>query len=216
MPRRPTPKSFQTAHITIRCNNRNYLLGLNNNFNEIVSWINTLPLFYSVRVHHVLFMSNHIHLLLTPSQNNLGHAMSYCLTNLSKFLNQRNESINHIFGTRYSATVIESEKHLLNVIRYIYQNPIRAKICRTVKDYPYSSLPLYSGISNNGLIISPDESTKQFFSLGYDGRKMWMDWLSTIYNTEECNIIRQSLKKSRFRFTRKQFLKIKFCPTISM
>ena len=118
-------KQFQTAHVTLRCNNKEPLLGIDQNFEQIVSWVNCLPLFFSVSIHHVLLMSNHIHLLVTPQKDNMGDAMSYFLTNLSKFLNFSNQRKNHIFGNRNKPTIIKNKEHLINVIRYIYQNPVR-------------------------------------------------------------------------------------------
>ena len=117
MTRRKTPKKNQTSHITIRCNNKEYLFDLENNYSTFVSYFNAFPLIYNVQIHHVMFMSNHIHLLVTPTEDNLGKAMSYVLTQLSKYLNGKNQRINHIFGNRYFPSIIEDNKYLKNVIR---------------------------------------------------------------------------------------------------
>ena len=83
--------------------------------------------------------------------------MQYFLTNLSKYLNYELKHKNHIFGDRYYPTIIRNKKHLINVIRYIYQNPIRANICYNVEDYKYSSLGFYSGLFNHGIQIDPQK-----------------------------------------------------------
>ena len=106
MPRRKIPDIGQTAHITIRSNNREFLFDLDTNFSDMVSWFNALPCFFNISIHHILFMSNHIHLLATAHKAKINIGMSYLLTNLSKFLNHRNKRINHVFGNRYAPTVI--------------------------------------------------------------------------------------------------------------
>lgn len=209
MPRRPTPKSNETCHITVRCNNKQYLFDLASNFNAMICWMNSLPLFFSVKLHHVLLMSNHIHMMVTPTEDNLGQAMSYMLTNMAKYLNGRNGTINHIFGARYAATIIKDQKYLVNVIRYIYQNPLKANLVSSIFQYKYSSLPQYLGVENHGLFISPDFYTFKMFGREYFGRREWIDWVRTPFREFERDIIRNSLKRSTFKFTKDQFIQMR-------
>jgi putative transposase len=204
MTKRITPKSKQTTHITIRCNNKNFLFNLKDNFSSMVSWLNTLPYFFSVSIHHVLFMSNHIHMLVTPEKNNIGEAMSYVLTNLSKYLNYKNKMVNHVFGNRYIPTIIADERHLINVIRYIYQNPVRAGIVDNINNYPYSCLGQYLGIENIGLKIIPDSYTRSMFQYGIDGYMEWLSHINANLNIVDTGNVKQSLSRSIYRYSRRQ------------
>ena len=163
---------------------------------------------YDVMVHHVLFMSNHIHILLTPRKNNLGQAMSYFLTNVSKCLNQKLNRTNHIFGSRYRPTVIQDPRHCVNVVKYIYQNPVRAKICKQVTDYRYSSLGQYLGLWNDGIQIVPDDSTKDIFDMGLEGRESWMDEMNSLLFEDDVEILRNAFKKRKFKFTKRQLMSL--------
>lgn len=204
MPRRLTPKKFETCHITIRCNNKEYLFYLNETYPAFVSWINTLPLMYQVDIHHAVFMSNHMHLLVTPNENNLGQAMSYFLTNLAKFLNFKLKRNDHIFGQRYHPTLIKDSKHFMNAIRYIYQNPIRAKITRKPSDYKYSSLGFYLGSGNDGLIVKPDLFTKYLFDLGLAGRLHFEKCIDQNLSEDDITMMQACLSKRKFKFTKRQ------------
>lgn len=206
MPRRPTPIQNQVVHLTVRCNNKKSFFNLEQDFSGIVSWLNTLPLFFQISVHHALIMPNHIHLLATAQSHNAGMAMSYFLTNLSKFLNFQRGRINHIFGNRYRPTVIVSERHLVNVIRYIYQNPVRAGIVKAVADYPYSSLGFYLGTENNGMILSPDSFTKNIFDFGIRGFELWSEYLNSTLKESDVRHVRQSLSRGFYRFSNKQLM----------
>lgn len=208
MPRRATPLAYETAHLTVRCNNKDFLFHLEENFQDIVSWLNCLPLFFSVSLHHVLFMSNHIHMLVTPKENNLGLAMSYFLSNLSKFLNYKNKRVNHTFGNRYYPTVILNTYHFSNVIRYIYQNPVYAGLVEDIRDYPYSSLSQYLGESQNGIVFLPDEYTSQIMSLGIKGRSLWLDEMSFILSDDDKLQIHKCLSRGRFKFSQRQYIEI--------
>ncbi len=206
MSRRPTPKPNQVAHLTMRCNNKKSFFNLERDFSGIVSWLNTLPLFFQVSIHHALIMPNHIHLLVSAQSHNVGLAMSYFLTNLSKFLNFQQNRINHIFGNRYRPTVILNEKHLVNVIRYIYQNPVRAGIVKNVENYPYSSLGFYMGTKNNGMILSPDSFSNNFFDLGFQGLELWTKHLNSTLNESDVEHVRKSLARSFYKFSRTQLM----------
>jgi len=153
-------------------------------------------------------MSNHIHLLVTPQEHVLGDAMRYFLTNLAKFMNHRNGRINHVFANRYYASIIRKESHLMNVIRYLYQNPVRAGIVEKITDYPYSSLGFYLGYNNYGLKLYPDSVTKEYWKQTLVGRDEWLKQIQTNYTTVEAGIVKQSLKRRTFRFSREQLTSI--------
>ena len=208
MPRRKTPSAKNTYHVTVRCNNKDFLLNLPINFKHIVSWLNTLPMFYQVDIHHVLFMSNHIHLMVTPQKDNFGSAMCYFLTNLAKYLNGHFQRKNHIFANRYSATAIVHQKHYLNVIRYIYQNPVRAQICRHVEDYKFSSFHQYMGTENSGIFLTPDTETERLFKMGTEGLQLWKDWIDKEFYDYENVILRDCFKRGKFQFTKRQFSEV--------
>ncbi|MBU0506163.1 MAG: hypothetical protein ABII18_04265 [bacterium] len=209
MTRRISPRAGDTAHVSIRCNNKKYYLNLSDNFFALVSWLNSLEVYYSVQLHHAVFMSNHLHLLLTPRENNLGQAMSFFLTNTAKYLNYKNDRINHVFGNRYASTIINDEKHLMNTIRYMYQNPVRALITNDVLSYPYSSLGSYLGFSNPGIFLTPDLYTKRMFNFGLEGRYEWLNWIEDIYSERELDILRKIHGRSYFKLTLKQTKEIR-------
>ncbi len=208
MPRRRTPESDECAHITIRCNNKSFFFDLEHCWEDISAWVDSLPYIFDVALHHVVVMSNHMHLLVTPKKNNFGEAMSYFLTNLSKYLNYSHKRINHIFGSRYYPVIINKERHLINVIRYLYQNPQRAGISKTLYDYPYSSLGFYVGTNNPRLRLEPDLYTRALFARGLEGRDEWIEQVSMSLPQDDLHIMRRSLGKASFTFNREQLKNI--------
>ena len=88
----------------------------------------------------------------TPKAN-LNEFMHYFQTLVSKTINKIKHRINHNFGSRYGATVIRSELYLSNVIRYLYQNPVCARICDNPQYYPYSSLPFYLNTNKTNFFV---------------------------------------------------------------
>jgi putative transposase len=123
-------------------------------------------------------------------------------------MNYRNRRINHVFANRYYASVIRKESHIMNVIRYIYQNPVRAGLVETITDYPYSSLGFYLGYNNYGLKLDPDAITKEYWKETLRGREQWIEKIQRTYTSTEAAIIKQSLRRTTFRFSRDQLTNI--------
>ena len=73
-------------------------------------------------------MPNHFHLLLHPRRIELKQFMRRLLTGYAINFNQRHHRAGHVFQNRYKSIVCEEETYLLELIRYIHLNPLRANI----------------------------------------------------------------------------------------
>ena len=85
-------------------------------------------------------MSNHVHLLLRPSANNLGQFMRRLLTGHAVTFNLRHHRSGHLFQNRYKSILCEEDPYLLELVRYIHLNPLRAGLVSSVgelKCYPW-------------------------------------------------------------------------------
>lgn len=75
---------------------------------------------------------NHFHLLLRPNRIELKQFMRRLLTGYAINFNLLHHRSGHVFQNRYKSIVCEEETYLLELIRYIHLNPLRAKL---VSDY---------------------------------------------------------------------------------
>lgn len=73
-------------------------------------------------------LDNHVHLLLRPGHRPLAHFMRRLLTAHAVIFNLRHKRIGHLFQNRYKSIVCEEEAYLLELVRYIHLNPLRAGI----------------------------------------------------------------------------------------
>ncbi len=71
-------------------------------------------------------LSNHFHLLLMPKSTPLSYFMRRLLTGYALSFNRRNKRSGHLFQNRYKSIVCEEEPYLLELVRYIHLNPLRA------------------------------------------------------------------------------------------
>lgn len=83
---------------------------------------------------------NHFHLLLCPRRTELSRFMRRLLTGYAVTFNHRHGRSGHLFQNRYKSIVCEEENYLLELIRYIHLNPIRANQVKDLNEldhYPW-------------------------------------------------------------------------------
>ena len=78
-------------------------------------------------------MSNHFHLLLRPTREKLSLFMRRLLTGYAVTFNLRHRRTGHLFQNRYKSIVCEEEPYLLELVRYIHLNPLRAGLVADVE-----------------------------------------------------------------------------------
>ena len=79
-------------------------------------------------------LDNHVHLLLTPTEQPLASFMRRLLTGYAVVFNLRHKRSGHLFQNRYKSIVCDSDAYLLELVRYIHLNPLRAGIVTTLDD----------------------------------------------------------------------------------
>lgn len=77
---------------------------------------------------------NHLHLLLRPQRIPLSRFMRRLLTGYAVTFNRRHNRSGHLFQNRYKSIVCEEESYLLELIRYIHLNPLRAGLVTNLEN----------------------------------------------------------------------------------
>lgn len=110
------------------------------------------------------FMENHLHLLVSASLADLGSFMGSLLTSYSQAFNGKHGHVGHVFQGRYHSEPVESDSHLLEVVRYIHQNPLSSGIS-SLEDYRWSSYRQYlgeAGICDTSMVLHQFPSAESF------------------------------------------------------
>jgi putative transposase len=112
---------------------------------------------------------NHFHLLLRTGLTPLSKVMRRLMTGYAVTFNKRHKRIGHLFQNRYKSIVCEEDPYLLELIRYIHLNPLRANLVKDLKDldkYPWSGHSVILGRRRNPLISEMPEKTSEKSSIG--------------------------------------------------
>lgn len=84
-------------------------------------------------------LSNHLHLLVRSGSQGLAWFMRRLLTGYAVFFNRRHDRAGHLFQNRYHSVICGEEPYLLELVRYIHLNPVRAGLVpnlRALRQYP--------------------------------------------------------------------------------
>lgn len=84
-------------------------------------------------------MPNHYHLLLHTPDGNISRCMRHVNGVYTQRFNRTHNKDGQLFRGRYKAVVVDNDSYLLEVLRYIHRNPVRAGIVDTADDFTWSS-----------------------------------------------------------------------------
>jgi REP element-mobilizing transposase RayT len=101
---------------------------------------------FSWRCHALCLMTTHYHAFVETPEANLDGGMHFLNGYYARTFNVRHDLEGHLFERRYHAVVVESDEQALQLVRYIYANPVRARMCASALDWPWSTLPATAGL----------------------------------------------------------------------
>jgi putative transposase len=88
-------------------------------------------------------MDNHVHLVLGGKLSELSEALRRINTKFAMGFNTQKDRIGHVFQGRFKSEPILDERHLLTVLRYIHNNPVKAGMIDNPDKYIWSSFQDY-------------------------------------------------------------------------
>ncbi|MFB0507050.1 MAG: transposase [Thermodesulfobacteriota bacterium] len=100
------------------------------------------------RVYAWSLMPNHFHLLVRTGRMRLSSIMRKILTGYAVSFNSRHKRLGHLFQNRYKSILVEEEPYLLELVRYIHLNPLRAGLVAGIEEldsYPWSGHAVLMG-----------------------------------------------------------------------
>ena len=74
------------------------------------------------------------HLLLRTGPTPLSNVMRRLMTGYAVTFNKRHNRSGHLFQNRYKSVICEEDPYLLELIRYIHLNPLRAGLVKDLKE----------------------------------------------------------------------------------
>lgn len=200
--RRLCPPGYP-VHVIQRGNNRQICFTCDADIAAYAYWLNEGAKKFGVYVHGWVFMTNHVHMLLTPQRNNaISHLMQYLGRLYVRKFNFTYARTGSLFEDRFKSSLVQEEHYLLNCLQYIELNPVRAGMVKDPADYRWSSYSAH-GFGNLIDMWTPHPA---FLSLGKDvscRTKKYRQLIGKSLNNEVITKIRHCANKGLILGTEK-------------
>jgi len=154
MPRKPRIE-FEGAfyHVLVRGNQKQKIFLEKQDFRKYLHILGDYKGLYSFFLHGYVLMPNHVHLLVETGKTPLSKILQGINPALHDAFNWKYDTVGHLFQGRYKAILCNREEYLLNLIRYIHNNPVRAGLAEQADKYHWSSHKLFLKPKTKGLWI---------------------------------------------------------------
>ena len=147
MPRPPRLTAPSTVyHVILRCNAKEPLFRTPKDFESLLCVLAKYKQKHAFKLYGYCIMNTHAHLIIQTPDNEES-SISRIIHNVASLYvrdyNIRHERVGHFFGERFKSPIVEDDSYGIALLKYIAQNPVRAKMVSKARDWEWSSLRVY-------------------------------------------------------------------------
>jgi putative transposase len=139
-------------HVITRGNHKQGIFRDERDLKQFLNFLLDSKTRFTFCIYAYALMKNHIHLLVEVSAVSLSRIMQSLLLRYTQYFNRRYGEVGHLFQGRYRAIVCDKDAYLLELVRYIHLNPVRANIVKEPEDYAWTGHLCYLSKAKENLI----------------------------------------------------------------
>ena len=152
---------------------------------------------HDIAVHVYVFMGNHIHLLLTsPQPGALSRAMRHAGQCHVQAFNRRHRRSGTLWQGRFKSCLVDTERYVMTVYRYIELNPVRAAMVERPEQYRWSSVHANPGLLKDQL-VKPHSIYLALDRDAFARAEAYRTWLHAGVSHDDLQRIRAHLQQER-------------------
>ncbi|MCU0600058.1 MAG: transposase [Desulfobacterales bacterium] len=140
-------------HVIVRGIARNAIFSDDADRDRFLARLGGLLVETGCRCYAWALIPNHFHLLLKTGHKPVSTLMRRLLTGYAMMYNRRHDRCGHVFQNRYKSILCQQDAYLLELVRYIHLNPLRAGLVKHMGEldyYPYAGHSVVMGERSNG------------------------------------------------------------------
>jgi REP element-mobilizing transposase RayT len=144
------PNAFY--HVLARGNRKQEIFLEERDYQRFLDYLRDYREKYPFNLYAYALMPNHYHLLIESLEMPLSRVMQALQLRYTVYFNKKYDKVGHLFQGRYKAILCDRDAYLLELVRYIHLNCVRANIVADPLDYPWSSHRAYLDGRQDSLI----------------------------------------------------------------
>jgi putative transposase len=150
-------------HVIQRGNNSSACFACDSDMAAYAHYLHDAALKYGLSIHGWVFMTNHVHLLVTPeNEDAVSNTIQALGRRYVRYFNKTYHRTGTLFEGRFKSCIVQQSRYFLTCLRYIELNPVRAGMVRDPTDYVWSSYRA-NGFGQSSKLWSPHG---QYLALG--------------------------------------------------
>ena len=165
-------------HVILRGNGRQAIFFDADDRSRWESWLAKGLSRYGHRLHAYCWMTNHVHMAIQCGDNRLAELMRYLAGGYARSTNKRLKRSGHLFERRHRAILVDGDGYLLQLVRYIHRNPLRAGLVTALSEYPWSSHHAYQA-GHGPSWLTQEWVLDLFGGIPAKARRQYVDFVAT-------------------------------------
>lgn len=163
-------------HVIARGNQRQAIFLDEKDFRTYLSYLSEYKNKHSFHLYAYALMKNHAHLLMAVEETPLSKVMQILQFRYTRYFNKRYRKVGHLFQGRYKAILCDKDAYLLELVRYIHLNPVRAGVVEDPEKYLWTGHLSYMGRGKVDL-LDKDLVLSQFGKSKYQARRRYRQFV---------------------------------------
>jgi REP element-mobilizing transposase RayT len=161
---RPLRLEFAGAvyHVMARGHERSSLFREEEDREKFLKLLESISQDEGWQVHAYCLMGNHYHLLIETPKAGLSRGMRSLNGRYTQWFNWRHIRRGHLFEGRFRSVLVQKDRHLLELCRYVVLNPVRARLVERAGDWRWSNYRATSGREHAPEWLEGDWTLSQF------------------------------------------------------
>ncbi len=184
-------------HVITRGNQKQAIFKQDEDFQKYLKILTCYKERYNYHIYSYVLMKNHVHLIIETKHTLLSKIMQGINQSYTMYFNRKYETVGHLFQGRYKAILCDKDKYLLSLLKYIHENPIRAKLVKSISEYPWSSHRIYEKKESDDTLVDTDQVLRMFSEDNTKARQLYMAYIGekemiakeTVYSTVDQRVL---------------------------
>lgn len=199
MPRQPRRKSHSSIyHCMLRGINKQDIFFDKQDYLEFQNIIRKTKNNFLYKLYSYVLMPNHVHLEIKDESQRVSQIIHSIATSYANYFNRKYRRVGHLFENRFQSKNVENTYYMLNLVRYIHQNPIKAGISKMEK-YKWSSYLEYfeeENLKKEDRIVDTNEVLEIFSPEKEQAKKQFFQYNRKSFEFQEsAELLEYEIKK---------------------
>ena len=149
------------------------------------------------KIYLYALMRNHYHITIETSDNSISDIMHFINSVYAMRFNKKYQRTGHLFQGRFRSILVDKDNYLLELSRYIHNNPVKAGLVNKPEYYKWSSYGAYVRKEKDD-IVATELILSQFRNNFKEETKCYADFVNDNKGTLEEDWLKNNTKRQRF------------------